>query len=187
MEGLMQATPIEPSPLSRVRVEQAIASLSDADWLRLKRIAQLRALGLDGIDWEDLVQEALARLLAGSRHCPDDVPFIACLLQIVRSVASEMRQRASLLPGMGAVSGADADSSPSPYPGPEAQISARSELANVLRQFGDDDEVLAILHAMARGLDPSETMTEKDMTEKQYLAAQKRIRRRLTRGIKGGA
>src|SRR2546421_510874 len=74
-------------------VALTLAHLSAADLLRVKQIAKMRSAGLTAVDWEDLVNEAVSRALAGTRRWPRTVPFIAFLAQTIRSVASEEWRR----------------------------------------------------------------------------------------------
>jgi len=48
-------------------VARALAALTSADLLRLKRLAQLRARLLPGLEWDELLNEAVLRALDGSR------------------------------------------------------------------------------------------------------------------------
>ena len=74
-------------------VRAALLALGD-DGLEL---LELRAAGyrrlLPPEDVEDLVGEALRRVLDGCRKWPRDVPFMAFLLQTLRSIAWEYGKR----------------------------------------------------------------------------------------------
>ena len=54
----------KPSPPPDLAAE--VAALGDADLLRLRAIARLRARGLPGVDERDLFNEAVLRLLDGA-------------------------------------------------------------------------------------------------------------------------
>jgi DNA-directed RNA polymerase specialized sigma24 family protein len=70
--------------------------LSEFDLLRLKTIARLYARGLPpDVMWEDLLQEALTRVLTGSRRPPYGVALVAFVAGIMRSLKSEHWRRAS--------------------------------------------------------------------------------------------
>lgn len=70
-------------------VAAEVAALRDADLLRLGAIARMRARGLPGLDALDLLNEALLRLLAGTRSRPANVPLVALLATTMRSVAHD--------------------------------------------------------------------------------------------------
>src|SRR5689334_10178509 len=77
--------------LSAAPLEAALGQglLSAADLLRLKAIARLLVRGLPGgIEWVDLLHEAMLRLLQGSRRRPYDlgvVPFVAGIMRSLRA------------------------------------------------------------------------------------------------------
>lgn len=165
------------------RVERELSRLSDSDHLRLKRIAQLRALGISGLQWDDLLQEAIFRLLSGSRRCPNDVPFMACLVQTMRSIAHEARERGSLLVSadLGNEGALDStiDDVPSNAPGPESHAATRDAIRAIEKLFASDNDAMTVLKALAQGWAPDETLKKTSMTLKRYQAAQKRIRRKI--------
>jgi DNA-directed RNA polymerase specialized sigma24 family protein len=87
---------IERTPAARAL---ALKLVTEADLLRLKVIARLHARGLPPhIDWSDLLQEAFARMLDGSRRRPDDVPLGAFLAGVMRSLKAEHWRRAHRKP-----------------------------------------------------------------------------------------
>jgi RNA polymerase sigma-70 factor (ECF subfamily) len=98
MERSAERQPVEPGRLARTteRVAHALRRLSDADLLRLEALARLRARGLPGVVWSDLLNEAIRRALDGSRPRPPSVPLLAFLAQIMRSVWSELCRRNAL-------------------------------------------------------------------------------------------
>jgi len=49
-------------------ITRALAALTPSDLVRLKRLAQLRARQLPGLEWEELLNEALLRAFDGSRR-----------------------------------------------------------------------------------------------------------------------
>lgn len=70
----------------------AIASLTDADWLRLAKVdARYRG----GTDFQegDLVQEALCRAIDGKRKCPRGVSVVKFLADAIRSIAGHRRSQ----------------------------------------------------------------------------------------------
>ena len=79
---------------SAAAVSRALAELSEIDLLRLRALARLRARGLPlGIDWSDLLHEALARALDGSRQWPHGVPILVFLTGVMRSVCADVWRR----------------------------------------------------------------------------------------------
>ena len=66
----------------------ALEQLGPADRIRLQQLARNRLYGLNS-QWEDLLQEALARILDGTRKWPRNVPIIAFVAGVMRSLAGE--------------------------------------------------------------------------------------------------
>ena len=161
----------------------AFAALSTADHIRLGRIAQLRARGLPEVDWRDLLQEACARALDGTRRWPLDVPFLAFVSQSIRSVASEAWQRRRVLAASGGQDGSEATSHAvaDDAPDPERQLVARDLLQRLQALFTDDPAALAILTGLAEGLSPAEIQLRAALTATAYDSARRRMRRTLAR------
>jgi hypothetical protein len=61
------------STLSRDEIEEAIRSLPDADWIRLHKAARFYGQRRRHLHPDDLLQEAFARAIDGSRNCPRNV------------------------------------------------------------------------------------------------------------------
>jgi RNA polymerase sigma-70 factor (ECF subfamily) len=72
----------------------ALNLVTATDLLRLKTIARLHARGLPAeVGWDDLLQEAFARVLVGSRRQPEGVAMIAFLAGVMRSLKAEHWRR----------------------------------------------------------------------------------------------
>ena len=172
---------------TRKSVQQALDGLTDADLLRLRRFAQLRAAGLRSVTWQDLFQEAIARLLDGTRAWPDDVAFVVLMLQTLRSIANEHWRRSYRSPvkpeSEHEIEVADsADLAPSP----EQSAVCDDLLGQIAAQFADDPHVLAVLRGMAQGETPAEIQAAAAMSTTEYASAQKRIRRGVARVFPDG-
>ena len=62
----------------------AVGLLTAMDLLRLKSIARLYARGLPAdVAWDDLLQEAITRMLIGSRQKPEDLSAVAAYVWAV--------------------------------------------------------------------------------------------------------
>src|SRR5688572_24606218 len=72
----------------------ALELVREIDLLRLKTIARWHARGLPpDVTWEDLLQEAITRVLVGSRRVPDGVTTVAFIAGIMRSLRTEHWRR----------------------------------------------------------------------------------------------
>lgn len=163
-------------------VAAALEALSDEDMLRLRALARLRARGLPGgVAWSDLLHEAVLRALEGTRRWPPDVPLLAFLAGIMRSLCDEQwrrRRRESLVPPREAsatladVTG-DAD--------PERVYAAAEALAAVDRLFACDVVALKVIAGLTNGLGAEEIQRLYDIPVTEYSTARRRMRRALLR------
>jgi len=167
-------------------VKAAFVGLADEDLVKLRQIARLRSHGLPTSTWEDLLQEALFRALAGMRQWPASVPFLAFLAQTMRSIASDERRRAQDVEVIAESDLGDDESSASRFNDiavttvtPELLAESRSALAEIENLFLSDPEALQILEGLALGAAPAEIQASSGMTAVQYSTAQRRIQRTL--------
>ena len=78
-------------------IARALAALTPSDLVRLKRLAQLRARLLPGLEWDEVLNEALLRALDGSRRWPEGVSLLSFITGIMRSLLDgRMQQRRRL-------------------------------------------------------------------------------------------
>ncbi len=144
-------------------VADALGALSDADLVRLKQIAQLRSAGLSTAEWEDLINEAVVRSLAGARRWPRSIPFIAFLAQTIRSIANEEWRRrdyeqTSVEADLGSGEGDDQPIAhlAVDYITPERNVIARKTLNDIELLFHGDQEAKTILRGFAEGATPAQ-------------------------------
>lgn len=181
-------------PLVNTRVlrptESALALklVGEMDLLRLKAIARLHARGMPpDVGWEDLLQEALTRVLTGARRIPQAVAPVAFIAGVMRSLRSEHWRRFGA-----AHRRQDAPSEYRAYrtrelalrdtaPGPERSLMAAEELRAIERLFADDPVVLAILEALGEGLAAEQIRARLSLSKTEYDSARKRMRRCLLR------
>jgi RNA polymerase sigma-70 factor (ECF subfamily) len=168
---------------SAAEVSRALAALSEIELLRLRALARLRARGLPpGIDWSDLLNEALARALDGSRQWPQGVPFLVFLAGVMRSVCDEVwrrrRREAALL-----VFGAEADCRDVACPAADQErvLAACEAVAAIYRLFAGDLVALRIISGLANGQSPEDIRVLHGLSELEYHSARRRMRRALLR------
>src|SRR5688572_13411094 len=86
---------VDTKVLNPAQTAVALGLISEMDFLRLKAIARLHARGLPAdVDWDDLLQEALTRVIVGTRQPPEGVTMVAFLAGVMRSLRSEHWRRA---------------------------------------------------------------------------------------------
>jgi len=163
-------------------LEQAVAAklIGDMDLLRLKVSARILARGLaPDIYWWDLLQEAFARVLNGTRHCPPDVPFEVFMTGVMRSIRAEYRRRQvqlqMALQRNGEAAGQGA------APDPERSLLAEQELEAIGKLFADDPIVTHIISGLGDGLSAEEIRAKYGLTHTEYDSGRKRMRRALLR------
>jgi DNA-directed RNA polymerase specialized sigma24 family protein len=189
MEHLTERSrkPGDPAGHTTIDVADAIRGLSDGDMVRLGALARLWSRGLPGgFGWTDVLNEAIARVLDGSRPWPPGVPLLAFLSGVMRSICDDHWRRArrerELLVSRDALAdrGESCDEAEQ-LPDPERTVAAAQALASIYRLFARDRCALKIIAGLADGLSASEICSLNDMSERDYDTARKRMRRALLR------
>jgi RNA polymerase sigma-70 factor (ECF subfamily) len=170
---------------SAAAVSRALAALSDTDLLRLQALARLRARALPpGVGWEDLLHEALARALDGSRQWPPGLPLLAFLAGVMRSVCNELwrrrRQEAELII-FDQDAGIDATEPVCPAADQERIVAAGEAIAALYRLFSGDNLAMRILAGLGQGLSAEEIRTLHGLSSVDYDSTRRRMRRALLR------
>jgi DNA-directed RNA polymerase specialized sigma24 family protein len=166
-------------------VAAAIRALSDNDLLRLQALARLWTRGMPGcLGWADVMQEAIARALDGSRKWPPGVPILAFLSGVMRSICDdhwrhEVRAAKVIVPDTDGTGGAEQASAANADP--ERVLAAAQALADIHRLFAGDNAAQKIIAGLADGLTAAEICKACDMSEREYDSTRKRMRRALLR------
>lgn len=176
--------------LSQEEIHAAIDGLTGADFKRARRWASRRASNLPGWAGDDLLSEAMCKLLAGERVWPRNVQPLIVLAGVVKSISSNVRK--------GAASGAidhnvrvDVDIADEEFDHtqhgvdsidnrtPEASVEAKSELIALSNLLKGDDHVELVAMAWMDNLRGKEAAEAAGLDEKTYDAARKRLMRKL--------
>jgi RNA polymerase sigma-70 factor (ECF subfamily) len=165
----------------------ALNLITRMDFLRLKAIARLYARGLPpDVGWDDLLQEAFTRVIAGSRRKPAGVGMVAFVAGIMRSLRSEHWRRAQGEPGSHDALRIDHSGDLSgnaelrdPAVDLERSLLARERLDAIEHSFAGDMVLLGMLQGLAEGLSPSQIRTSLKISKTDYDSARKRLRRTL--------
>jgi DNA-directed RNA polymerase specialized sigma24 family protein len=152
----------------------AIERLSEADLLRLQIHARFLIFGLgqkaEGEGWQDLIQEAVLRTIEGTRRWPSHIEFRHFLMGTMRSIANSWLKRRAHV-------------SLSLVPAQEAafakQIAIGSELDAIRTQLGSDQDAILVFNCLSRDMTGPEIMAQLGLSEHDYRAAVRRIRRRV--------
>jgi DNA-directed RNA polymerase specialized sigma24 family protein len=167
----------------------ALELVSQIDLLRLKTLARLHARGLPpDVNWEDLLQEAITRMLVGSRKVPEGVSVIAFLAGVMRSLKAEHWRRVQS--GVDPRAAAEARERNITKrnvelrdlaPDPERSLMARQELTAIEELFADDRVARQIIAGLAEGLSAEEICARHGLSKTDYNSARRRMRRTLLR------
>jgi RNA polymerase sigma-70 factor (ECF subfamily) len=162
-------------------IGRALRSLSNADLVRLKTLARLWSRGLPGgLGWADVLNEAIVRSLDGSRHWPPDVPLLAFLSGVMRSICDDHWRRTRRDLAWLAGDTAEGEAMAAPVD-PERVLAAAQALGAINRLFAADAAVLTIIASLAEGMNASEICRRHGMSEREYDSARRRMRRTLLR------
>ncbi len=161
----------------------ALGLVTDLQLLRLKTLARWYGRGLPSdVTWEDLLQEALTRILVGTRPVPQGVAIVAFVAGVMRSIRSEHWRRLEGPPARRLRSSETSSADPKMQlvdaaPSPERALMAQQELASIRRLFEQDATALGILDGLAQGLTAEEIRVGLGLAATDYASARKRMRR----------
>jgi len=171
-------------------VEAAIGALSDADNVRLAKVASFRAralagLGL-GISGDDLLQEAIIRTLTSDRRWRKSVTFVKHLIATVGSIANhapDELKEGVVVPATSEDSKGLLDGAPafSRMADAERVAAANEQLKKIEKLFEDDDEVSLVLADLAKGMTGPEIQADLNLTPTDFETIMTRLRRGVDR------
>jgi DNA-directed RNA polymerase specialized sigma24 family protein len=175
----------DPPGHTTIDIADAIRRLSDGDMVRLGALARLWSRGLPGgFGWTDVLNEAIARVLDGSRPWPPGVPLLAFLSGVMRSICDDhwrrvRREQAFLVSRDALPDRGESCDEAEQLPDPERTVAAAQALAGIYQLFARDSAALKIIAGLADGLSASEICGLNDMSERDYDTTRKRMRRTL--------
>ncbi|MCZ8170882.1 MAG: hypothetical protein O9272_03985 [Brevundimonas sp.] len=170
---------------SSAEIVEAIRGLSPADWVRLKKVAAYYAR--PAVPAQDLLQEAFARALDGSRVCPAHVDAVRFLAEAMRSIADGEQEKADRRPALVSIEGergaATAMSVPDPAPSVESRIVQAEQDArmrtDLLALFDDDPAAKDIVEGTMEGMTAEDLRELTGLDRTAYDSKRKLIRRRI--------
>lgn len=190
---------------SAAEVVDAVGRLSKHDLARLRTAARvwIGGLGLDKVtaDADDLVQEAIFRTTSGQRTWKVGVDIVRHLHKVMHSIVDSWRKSAErrALSGQGEVRESDireaeagpedddvvdytpVSNAPSPEPGTARALIGMQDIRAFEAHFAKDEVAGAVIHGMWAQMKGPEIKERWNLTEKQYRAAVRRIRRHANR------
>jgi DNA-directed RNA polymerase specialized sigma24 family protein len=174
---------VDKAYLTASEVRRLFRRLRGADFLRLAALARIWARGLRQHDPDDLLNEALVRVLAGCRPWPSDVPLPAFFSQVMRSIANQWWQEQRREPLKDDVVNTVFDKA---RDDPTAWYERGDLISRMRRALRTDPPALAVFdHSLADG-DRKEAQSALGMDATQYDTARRRMLRRLFEAFYAG-
>jgi len=162
-------------------LQKNIQTLSDANLLRLKKIAS-QHVGNHNLSAEDLVQEAVIRVLSEVRvTCPRKVGLLTFLAGIIKSIADEKRGKAKKIAHYDDLAWSKVSDDHELI---EDVLIGKETVENLWKRveaaFEGDDEALLIFFCQQDGYTAKQIRNEENMGKRQYDTILRRIRRKLS-------
>jgi hypothetical protein len=166
--------PDPATSLSLAEAEAAIRALTDDDKASLMTIAMMYA-GKTPYEHEDLVQEAVCRVLDGKRVWPRGLEPVKFLWGVVRSISSEWKKKRKppkIIPEW-------VDPT-----GEERRAIAGLDAVKILALFDDDPVAKKIVQGMMEGMRGQELQDLSGLDKTDYESKRTKIRRRIEKFCK---
>jgi len=174
--------------LTRSEVETVLSDFQAADWQRAKSIAVVFCLNLTDWSADDLLQEAMFKLLSGARIWPRDIHPLVVLKTVMHSITSNIHKRNELSPiDVNVVvdqAELDLDDKLPIVQGmttltPEVETSDKQQIAALYAALGGDEDLELLVVEWADGIRGAEAREELGWDDKKYDAVRQRLLRRL--------
>lgn len=185
----MSKTTPSKSVFSVEEAKEVLASLSDADLVRLRRIAAFFSRG-GRIAPDDLLQQAFESVLEGRRNFPRDLDLISFLAGTMKSLASSQFKSIDRSPE-GKVSFIQHDDDyeevgldcAADVPGADqamiSQQDAEAIQTRILSLFADDEIARLLVEGIMEGMERSELCELTGLDSTSYNSKRRLIRRRI--------
>ncbi len=168
----------EPEYLDRAQLLAAWAGLSETDRAKIADAADFMAAGT-GEDGDALMQEALVRLIAGSRRCPKDKPFVAVFIGTLRSIAHQARKSRKRLGPAVPVADEEAGVDVPGDADPVEDLIRKQGRERIFAAIADDAVANELVEACILGMSRDEMLQLTGLDIKGYETKWKFIMRRL--------
>lgn len=183
------------------RIEEAVSEMTHADVARMRKKALYYMRGTTEQDAHALINEAIARTLAGAREWRADLPFLDHLSGAMKSIAHGMRnlkQNRFEILATDLVSADDESgeeffvAASGQAPGVDEQLidrlereSFEADIDEVKEHFKGNDHVELVLASIEDGIPPRVLQAEFNITKTEYESARKKLRRRADALFRG--
>ncbi len=155
--------------MSQSEIAALVKALTHGQKTALVKVARFYA-SRTNYDYEDLLQEALSRALAGDRSWRRDLQAVTFFSGVIRSIAWEWRRNDGLM-----VEDYEASDEGSGARG----VIARLDVQRVLALFDDDPIAKKLAAQMMVGTKAEELQAACGLSSTEYESKRKKIRRRI--------
>jgi len=178
----------EDEVCSLAEVEEAVGRLTPVEIVQLRQFARARLVFSDReLSEDELISEALARSLEGTRHWNRKLNIVQHLIGVMRSLAGDQRRTRQ---AKSEILAEDVGCSEEFIADETIEITdildTETILSVIFRTFQDDGHSMIILKGLLEGEKRQETMSRSGLSEREYGAARKRITRRMVQMRDGG-
>lgn len=199
--AMSKTRPAAETPAATEEIEQVLSALTEAQLVRLNEVSAFRTASLGtravGRNPGDILSDAIIAILERRRKwIKAKVDFMPFLLGVMKSLTSHIRTGKPLdafdeIAPNAVNDEDDAEdfveqiSTAAPVD-PERQLLASDLDTQVRKRFDDDPEVLLVYEAFLEKMKPAEIQSCLGLSEKEYNAAAKRLRRAVQGLAEGG-
>ena len=170
--------------MSPEEIAQAIDALSNADWVRLKKVAQYYSR--PAVSAEDLLQEVFARALAGDRTCPEGVDVVRFLAEAMRSIADGEQEKSRELVAFDGDDGAALPASADMETEMASAEQYEAILGQILSLFEDDPVAKEIVDGITAEFTAEELRELTGLDQRAYNSKRRLMRRRIDKRFPEG-
>jgi len=185
----------EKAVLSEAEASDRIRALLSApeDAIRFIRASNYWSFG-GARPAADLRQEAMRRTVAGTRRCPRDLPMVAFLIGVMRSIASSDRRALQRAPRLSVVTSDATDAGSiggvDPRHSPEDQIIANDRAAEIkakiLVLFENDLIAKTLAEGIMEEMEGEELRALVGLEKKAFATKRRFVRRRIDKAYPDG-
>ena len=181
MENLKPTEKIR-NVLSIDEIKESLNSLSEAQWIKLGKAANILSQGL-AIEGQDILQLAFCKILEGKRKCPRDLPVMVFIRGVIESLVSAYIKKRKRDPLQLTVEIADDDDSldindlQPTIDTPEEILLAKQALEQIYQVLKGDEAM--VVKARLDGYTPLQIQETVGLTPIQYASTLRAIRRKL--------
>ncbi len=158
-------------------IHEALEALDDGDWEQLNQLARNRCRFRFPGREEEVLNEALMRIMSGKRKWPIGLNFAAFVSGVMRSIVSKWIEKAAEDPG-------ERDDDPEiicERAGAHGELFEKEVKVHLMALFEKDDEATLIVEGWFEDMEKEDLLTLFDGNETKYNTVCRRISRKLAK------